>query len=82
VLYRLTARVLTAWELLQAQGRMRGADLVRRVEVNIRTVRDYIVTLQDLGIPVEAVRDRSGAYLLRPDYKLPPLIYTEDEALP
>src|SRR6185369_13690496 len=37
--------------------------------------------LQDLGIPVEAERGRYGAYRLRPGFKLPPLIFTEDEAL-
>jgi predicted DNA-binding transcriptional regulator YafY len=81
VVYRPTARVLTVLELLQAQGRMTGAALAARLEVDIRTVRHYIETLQDLGIPVEAERGRYGAYRLRPGFKLPPLIFTEDEAL-
>ena len=37
--------------------------------------------LEDLGIPVEAERGRYGGYRLRPGYKLPPLMFTEDEAL-
>jgi predicted DNA-binding transcriptional regulator YafY len=81
LVYRPTARVLTVLELLQSHGRMTGAELARRLEVNIRTVRDYIEMLQDLGIPVEAERGRYGAYRLRPGYKLPPLIFTEDESL-
>ena len=81
MVYRPTARVLTVLELLQSHGRMTGASLAERLEVNIRTVRDYVQTLQDLGIPVEAERGRYGAYRLRPGYKLPPLIFTEDEAL-
>src|SRR5258708_1504874 len=60
---------------------MTGAELARRLEVNIRTVRDYIEMLLDLGIPVEAERGRYGAYRLRPGYKLPPLIFTEEESL-
>jgi predicted DNA-binding transcriptional regulator YafY len=59
---------------------MTGAELARRLEVNVRTIRDYIETLADLGIPVEAERGRNGAYRLRSGYKLPPLIFTEDEA--
>jgi predicted DNA-binding transcriptional regulator YafY len=59
---------------------MTGAELARRLEVNIRTIRDYIEMLLDLGIPVEAERGRYGAYHLRPGYKLPPLIFTEDES--
>ena len=81
MVYRPTARVLTVLELLQAHGRLTGAELARRLEVDIRTVRNYIQTLADLGIPVEAERGRYGAYRLRPGYKLPPLIFTEDESL-
>ncbi len=80
MVYRPTARVLTVLELLQSHGRMTGAELARRLEVNIRTVRDYIEMLADLGIPVEAERGRYGAYRLRPGYKLPPLIFTEEES--
>src|SRR6266568_2444607 len=60
---------------------MTGAELARRLEVDIRTVRNYVETLIDLGIPVEAERGRYGAYFLRAGYKLPPLIFTEDESL-
>jgi predicted DNA-binding transcriptional regulator YafY len=81
VVYRPTARVLTVLELLQSHDRLTGAELARRLEVDVRTVRNYIQTLADLGIPVEAERGRYGAYRLRPGYKLPPLIFTEDEAL-
>jgi predicted DNA-binding transcriptional regulator YafY len=81
VVYRPTARVLTVLELLQARGRLTGAALAERLEVDIRTVRQYIETLRDLGIPVEAERGRYGAYRLRPGFKLPPLIFNEDEAL-
>jgi len=81
VVYRPTARVLTVLELLQAHGRMTGAELARRLEVDIRTVRNYVAALADLGIPLEAERGRHGAYRLRPGYKLPPLIFSEDESL-
>jgi predicted DNA-binding transcriptional regulator YafY len=60
---------------------MTGAELARRLEVDIRTVRNYVQTLVDLGIPVQAERGRYGAYFLRAGYKLPPLIFTEDESL-
>ena len=79
-MYHPTTRVLTVLELLQARGRMTGAELARRLEVNIRTARHYIEMLQDLGIPVEAERGRYGAYRLRPGYKLPPLFFTQEEA--
>jgi predicted DNA-binding transcriptional regulator YafY len=80
-MYRPTTRVLAVLELLQARGRMTGGELAERLEVDVRTARRYVETLQNLGIPVEGERGRHGAYRLRPGYKLPPLMLTEDEAL-
>src|SRR5215218_9505722 len=67
--------------VLQAYTQMSGAELARRLEVDARTVRRYIVMLQDLGIPVEAARGPHGAYRLRRGYKLPPLLFTNSEAV-
>lgn len=80
-MYFPTTRVLTVLELLQSHSQMSGPELAERLEVNIRTVRRYIMMLQDLGIPVEAGRGRYGSYRLRPGFKLPPLMFTEDEVL-
>ena len=80
-MYHPTTRVLAVLEMLQARQRVRGADIAERLEVDPRTVRRYITMLQDLGIPVESERGRHGAYVLRPGFKLPPLMLTEDEAL-
>src|SRR5947209_9774570 len=80
-MYFPATRVLTILELLQARQRLSGPELAERLEVNTRTVRRYVTMLQDLGFPVEAERGRHGYYRLRPGYKLPPLMFTEDEAL-
>src|SRR5579859_6919799 len=48
--------------------------------MDVRTVRRYITHLQDVGIPVEANIGRHGGYRLRPGFKLPPLLFTEEEA--
>lgn len=79
-MYHPTTRVLTVLELLQTHGRMSGVAIAERLEVDVRTVRRYVEILQDLGIPVEAERGRYGAYLLGPGYKLPPLMFTDEEA--
>jgi len=68
-------------ELLQARGRIGGPELARRLEVGERTVRRYAVMLQEMGVPVEGERGRHGAYSLRTGYKLPPMMFTEEEAL-
>lgn len=76
-----TTRVLAVLELLQTHGRMSGAELARRLEVDGRTLRRYISALEDLGIPITSERGRHGAYLLVAGFKLPPMMFTDDEAL-
>ena len=46
-----------------------------------RTVRRYIDNLQELGIPVEGQRGVGGGYRLRPGYRLPPLMLSDDEVV-
>src|SRR6188508_3624933 len=78
---RPTARVLAVLELLQTHRRMTGAQLASRLAVDGRTVRRYVALLQDIGIPLTAERGRHGAYLLVAGFKLPPMMFTDDEAL-
>ncbi|MFY2556424.1 helix-turn-helix transcriptional regulator [Corallococcus terminator] len=78
---RPTTRVLTVLELLQTHGRMSGSELARRLEVDRRTVRRYILKLEELGIPITAERGRDGAYMLVAGFKLPPMMFTDDEVL-
>ena len=80
-MYHPTTRLLAVLELLQSRGRVGGAELARRLEVDERTVRRYITMLRELGIPVEGERGRYGTYRLRAGYKLPPLMFTDDESL-
>src|SRR5688500_16302858 len=74
-------RVLAVLELLQAHGRMSGSELARRLAVHPRTVRRYVALLEEMGIPVTAEQGRLGGYSLVAGFKLPPMMFTDDEAL-
>ena len=80
-MYHPTSRVLAVLEMLQSYKRMTGVEMARRLEVNVRTLRRYVTILQDLGIPIAADRGRTGAYTLGAGYRLPPMMFTNDEAL-
>jgi predicted DNA-binding transcriptional regulator YafY len=80
-MYSPTTRLLTILELLQSYKHMSGTEMARRLEVDARTIRRYIVMLQDMGIPVEAERGPYGAYQLQRGFKLPPLMFTDAEAI-
>jgi predicted DNA-binding transcriptional regulator YafY len=76
-----TARILALLESLQAQPVATGRELADRLGIDARTLRRYIAALQELGIPVEGQRGVGGGYRLRPGYRLPPLMLTDDEAV-
>lgn len=76
-----TARLLELLELLQAQPAITGREIADRLGVDRRTARRYVAALQELGIPVEGQRGVGGGYRIRPGYRLPPLMLTDDEAV-
>jgi len=55
--------------------------LADRLGVDARTVRRYIGHLIDLDVPVESVRGRYGGYRLASGYRMPPLMFSDDEAV-
>src|SRR3954468_396794 len=75
-----TTRVLAVLELLQSHAQMSGAELARRVEVDPRTLRRYIAMLEEMGIPITTEQGRYGGYRLVPGFKLPPMMFTDEEA--
>ena len=77
---RPTTRVLAVLELLQSHVQISGADLARRLHVDGRTLRRYIAMLEEMGIPITAELGRYGGYRLVPGFKLPPMMFTDDEA--
>lgn len=74
-------RVLTLLERVQEHPGLTAPRLATELAVSERTVRRYVTTLQDLGIPVEADRGSTGGYRLRPGFRMPPLMLTTDEAV-
>jgi predicted DNA-binding transcriptional regulator YafY len=79
-MYNPTSRALTVLELLQSRPAISGPELAARLEIDVRSVRRYITILQDAGIPIEATIGRHGGYRLRPGFKLPPLLFSDEEA--
>jgi predicted DNA-binding transcriptional regulator YafY len=79
-MYDPIMRVLTVLEILQARDHVTGTELAERLEVDLRTVQRYMVRLKDLSIPVESARGIGGSYRLRPGFRMPPLLFTNEEA--
>lgn len=59
--------------------RLSTADfLAERLEVSVRTVYRDVAELQAQGVPIEG--EAGVGYRMRPDFDLPPLMFTKDEA--
>jgi predicted DNA-binding transcriptional regulator YafY len=75
------SRLLALLERLQARPVITGPGLAGELGVDIRTLRRYVAALQELGIPVEGQRGVGGGYRMRPGFRLPPLMFGDDEAV-
>ncbi|MEJ7689512.1 MAG: YafY family protein [Nocardioidaceae bacterium] len=78
---RPAGRLLALLELLQDRPGINGPALAATLDIDVRTVRRYVMTLQEMGIPVDATTGRHGGYRLLPGFRLPPLMFSADEAV-
>jgi predicted DNA-binding transcriptional regulator YafY len=76
-----TARALRALEILQARPGTTADQLAARLGVTERAARRYIGILREAGIQVESSRGPHGGYRLRRGTRLPPIVFTQAEAL-
>jgi predicted DNA-binding transcriptional regulator YafY len=76
-----TARALRALEILQARPGTTADQLAESLSVTERAARRYIGILREAGIPVESTRGPHGGYRLRRGTRLPPIVFTQAEAL-
>ncbi|MCG7323280.1 helix-turn-helix transcriptional regulator [Arsenicicoccus bolidensis] len=74
-------RTLLALEAIQDRPGVTAAQLADRLGVTERAVRRYVLTLREAGVPVESSRGPYGGYRLGRGARLPPVVFTEDEAI-
>jgi predicted DNA-binding transcriptional regulator YafY len=73
-LSRLTAIVT----LLQSKKLITATTIAEKFDISVRTVYRDIRALEDAGIPI--LTEEGKGYTLMEGYKLPPVMFTEDEA--
>ncbi|ACQ79004.1 Helix-turn-helix type 11 domain protein [Beutenbergia cavernae DSM 12333] len=76
-----TARALLALELIQGEPGTTAERLAGRLGVSERAARRYVGILREAGIPVVSERGRYGGYRIGRGFRLPPLTFTDAEAL-
>lgn len=76
-----TARALRTLELIQTQPGIGAERLAARLGVTDRAARRYVAILREAGIPVVSAPGPAGGYRLGRGVRLPPLVFTQNEAL-
>lgn len=76
-----SARLLSLLSLLQSRPSWSGGELGDRLGVGVRTVRNDIDRLRDLGYPIDSTSGPAGGYRLGAGADLPPLLFEDDEAV-
>ena len=76
-----TARALRTLEILQNRPGATADELAATLGVTERAARRYVGILRESGIPVESTRGPYGGYRLGRGARLPPVVFTEVEAL-
>src|SRR3954454_13616546 len=76
-----TARALRAMEILRTRPGVTATELGAGLGVTERAARRYVAILREAGIPVETIRGPYGGYRLGRGARLPPVVFTEPEAL-
>ena len=76
-----TARALRTLEILQTRPGVTAGELAERLGVTGRAARRYVAILREVGIPVDSVRGPYGGYRLGRGTRLPPVVFTQTEAL-
>lgn len=74
-------RLLTLIMLLQRQPNQQAAALAEALGVSVRTLHRYLTMLEEMGIPIYSERGPYGGFSLVRGYKMPPLIFTPEEAV-
>ncbi|MEU4131676.1 helix-turn-helix transcriptional regulator [Streptomyces wuyuanensis] len=76
-----TARALRTLEILRTRPGATADELAASLGVTERAARRYVGILREAGIPVESTRGPYGGYRLGRGTRLPPVVFTEEEAL-
>jgi predicted DNA-binding transcriptional regulator YafY len=76
----VATRLLSLILLLQSRPIWKASELAAELNVSERTVHRYMLMLDEMGIPIYSERGPHGGFSLVRGYKLPPLLFTAEEA--
>lgn len=76
----VATRLFSMVLMLQSQPHIKAAEFAAELGVSERTVHRYVSMLDEMGIPIYSERGPYGGFSLVRGYKLPPMLFTAEEA--
>lgn len=76
----VATRLISIILILQRRGTIKACELAEELSVSERTIHRYMTMLDEMGIPIYSERGPYGGFSLVRGYKLPPLVFTPEEA--
>lgn len=74
-------RLITLIMLLQRRPNQKAGELAEALGVSVRSLHRYMGMLDEIGIPIYSERGPQGGFSLVRGYKMPPLVFTPEEAV-
>ncbi len=80
VMPNVATRLITIILMLQTRGTLKASELAEELDVSERTIHRYMGMLDEMRIPIYSQRGPYGGFSLVRGYKLPPMVFTAEEA--
>lgn len=74
-------RLLDILMFVNAKRKFTAQEIADEFQISIRTVHRYILDLSEMGLPIYAEQGRNGGYTVLTNRLLPPILFTEEEAV-
>ncbi|PYE92183.1 DeoR family transcriptional regulator [Bacillus sp. 196mf] len=74
-------RLLDILIFASAKKAFTAQEIADEFNISVRTVHRYILDLSDIGLPIYAEQGRNGGYKVLTTRVIPPILFTEEEAV-
>ncbi|HDR8102683.1 YafY family transcriptional regulator [Bacillus cereus] len=74
-------RLLDILIFASAKKAFTAQEIADEFNISVRTVHRYILDLSDMGLPIYAEQGRNGGYKVLTNKVIPPILFTEEEAV-
>ncbi|WP_338651275.1 YafY family protein [Lysinibacillus sp. Y5S-8] len=74
-------RLIDIMLFVSAKKKFTAQEIADTFNISVRTVHRYLLDLSDMGLPIYAEQGRHGGYTVLSNALLPPIFFTEEEAV-